>query len=69
MALASAGQWNVMQTYGLWHKVVSYTTSTKTVRREAVTKCGYNIPFPSEDVVFSENLGECMPKLKCQECY
>jgi len=67
MALKSTGFWNVMQESGEWHRVASITTGT--ARREAVTKCGYNIPFPSEDVAFSENIGNPTPDLKCQECY
>jgi hypothetical protein len=67
MALVSAGNWWVMQTFGQWHKVMAYSTGGS--KREAITKCGYNIPFPSADVSFTEQKPKATPNLMCVECY
>lgn len=76
--IESAGHWNVCNvnlpptaTRGLWHRVASFSSAFKGGRaNRANTVCGKVYDFPTPNVAFSEQLGECLDSYKCQEgCY
>jgi hypothetical protein len=78
MTLTSAGFWNVTNANmppnserGKWHRVAGFSSAfTGGKVNRANTVCGKVYDFPTPNVVFSEQLGECTAEYLCQKgCY